>query len=88
MRDRVGDWASDLTRDADTAMYRSKDRGGNAVTVFDDSMREQVARRLSIESELRRASPHGDLEVHYQTDRRARYRQDRWVRGARAMATR
>ena len=49
------DWAADLTRDADTAMYRSKDRGGNAVTVFDDSMREQVARRLSIESELRRA---------------------------------
>jgi diguanylate cyclase (GGDEF)-like protein len=60
------DWASDLTRDADTAMYRSKDRGGNAVTMFDDSMREQVARRLAIESDLRRALTAGELEVHYQ----------------------
>jgi EAL domain-containing protein (putative c-di-GMP-specific phosphodiesterase class I) len=65
VRPRVGA-AADLTRDADTAMYRSKDRGGNAVTVFDDSMREQVARRLSVESELRRALAHNELEVHYQ----------------------
>jgi diguanylate cyclase (GGDEF)-like protein len=59
-------WAADLTRDADTAMYRSKDRGGNAVTLFGDSMREEVARRLSIESDLRRALSDGQLEVHYQ----------------------
>lgn len=58
--------ASDLTRDADTAMYRSKDRGGNAVTVFDDSMREQMERRLTIESDLRRSLARGELEVHYQ----------------------
>jgi diguanylate cyclase len=61
-----GTWAADLTRDADTAMYRSKDRGGNAVTVFGEAMREEVARRLSIESELRRALAEGDLDVHYQ----------------------
>jgi diguanylate cyclase (GGDEF)-like protein len=61
-----GTWAADLTRDADTAMYRSKDRGGNAVTVFGEAMREEVARRLAIESELRRALAAGELEVHYQ----------------------
>jgi diguanylate cyclase (GGDEF)-like protein len=61
-----GAWAADLTRDADTAMYRSKDRGGNAVTVFGEVMRDEVARRLAIESELRRALDEGELEVHYQ----------------------
>jgi EAL domain-containing protein (putative c-di-GMP-specific phosphodiesterase class I) len=61
-----GTWAADLTRDADTAMYRSKDRGGNTVTIFGEAMREEVARRLAIESELRRALGEGELEVHYQ----------------------
>jgi diguanylate cyclase (GGDEF)-like protein len=61
-----GNWAADLTRDADTAMYRSKDRGGNAVTIFGEAMRDEVARRLSIESQLRRALDEGEMEVHYQ----------------------
>ncbi|HEV8298559.1 MAG TPA: EAL domain-containing protein [Acidimicrobiales bacterium] len=60
------DAAADLIRNADTAMYRSKDRGGNAVTTFDDPMRERVARRLALESALRRALAAGELEVHYQ----------------------
>jgi diguanylate cyclase len=58
--------AAGLIRDADTAMYRSKDRGGNAVTVFDESMRESIARRLALESNLRRSLGAGGLEVHYQ----------------------
>jgi diguanylate cyclase (GGDEF)-like protein len=60
------DAAADLVRDADTAMYRSKDKGGNAVTLFDDSMREYVARRLALESNLRRALADGELQVYYQ----------------------
>ena len=36
--------AEALLRDADTAMYRAKDAGRDAVVVFDDSMRDRVAR--------------------------------------------
>jgi diguanylate cyclase len=60
------DAAADLVRDADTATYRSKDKDGNAVTLFDESMREMVARRLRLESTLRRAIDTDELEVHYQ----------------------
>jgi diguanylate cyclase (GGDEF)-like protein len=60
------DTAAGLIRDADTAMYRSKAYGRNTVTVFDESMRERVARRLRLESDLRSALAASELEVHYQ----------------------
>jgi diguanylate cyclase (GGDEF)-like protein len=55
-----------LLRDADTAMYQAKDRGGDTVVVFDDSMRERVAERLMLERELRQALARDQLTVHYQ----------------------
>ena len=36
-------------------MYRSKDAGRNAVTVYDTSMLERVARRVELERRLRQA---------------------------------
>ncbi len=56
----------DLLRDADTAMYRAKDAGGDTVELFDVSMRERVARRLQLEHELRHALEDGQLDVHLQ----------------------
>jgi diguanylate cyclase (GGDEF)-like protein len=58
--------AETMYRDADVAMYRAKDRGGNAVILFDESMREGVAERLAIERELRHALERGELCLHYQ----------------------
>ncbi len=66
---RTGDRPNDaeaMFRDADTAMYRAKDAGGDAVAVFDASMRQRVARRLELERELRHALDRGELHLAYQ----------------------
>jgi diguanylate cyclase len=58
--------AATLIRDADTAMYRSKDAGRNAVTVFDVSMLERVAKRVEMERRIRQALAAGEIVAHYQ----------------------
>ena len=56
----------DLLRDADTAMYRAKGAGGAAISLFDDSMRADVARRLDLEGALRHVVERAELRLHYQ----------------------
>jgi diguanylate cyclase (GGDEF)-like protein len=58
--------APDMVRDADTAMYRAKDAGKARCEIFDTSMLAAAERRLTIESDLRRAIERGQLAVHYQ----------------------
>ena len=58
--------ASTLIQEADTAMYRSKDAGRNAVTMYDTSMRERVARRVGLERRLRHALSEGEFAAYYQ----------------------
>ncbi|MCU1372594.1 MAG: hypothetical protein JWO77_3788 [Ilumatobacteraceae bacterium] len=55
-----------LLRDADTALYRAKDKGRNRYHVFTESLRTAALRRMTAEQELRDALEHGRLEVHYQ----------------------
>ncbi|MGK2956831.1 MAG: sensor domain-containing protein [Acidimicrobiales bacterium] len=55
-----------LLRDADTAMYRAKDRGGNCYEVFDRTLRRQARERLEMEGGLRRALERDELFVVYQ----------------------
>ena len=57
---------TDLVRDADSAMYRAKERGRARYEMFDPGMREQAVTRLEMENELRRALALGELRVHYQ----------------------
>ena len=47
--------ASDLIRDADTAMYRAKAQGRDGYEVFDSAMHDRAIARLTLETELRRA---------------------------------
>jgi diguanylate cyclase (GGDEF)-like protein len=58
--------AETLLGNADVAMYRAKDQGGDRYVVFDDALRAGVVQRLTLEVALRHALDRGELEVHYQ----------------------
>lgn len=68
-----GDGASmeDLLKQADLAMYESKQAGRNAVHFFDPRMQQLVDRRALLEAELRRASSQQEFVLHYQPQRAA-----------------
>jgi diguanylate cyclase (GGDEF)-like protein len=58
--------AETMLRDADTAMYQSKEAGRDMVTLFDDSMRDRIADRLALEHDLRRAIERNEFCLMYQ----------------------
>ncbi|MBI2889468.1 MAG: EAL domain-containing protein [Nitrospirae bacterium] len=59
------DRADDLIRDADTAMYRAKARGGARHEVFDSLMRARAVERLQTETQIRRALEHQQFVLRY-----------------------
>ncbi len=63
---RGGENADELIRNADTAMYRAKERGSARYEVFDEAMRDRAMVRLRIENDLRRALERDELRVEYQ----------------------
>jgi diguanylate cyclase (GGDEF)-like protein len=58
--------AGELLRNADQAMYRSKDQGRNRFSYFTRSMQESAQSRMALSNELRRALDEHQLEVYYQ----------------------
>ena len=60
------DRAEDVLRDADTAMYKAKAAGKARYALFDASLHTEVADRLRLEGDLRRAVDAGQLAVAYQ----------------------
>lgn len=60
------DTASDLLKQADTAMYRAKESGGNAFRFYRDEMQEAADQRLRLENELCDALERGEFELYYQ----------------------
>lgn len=56
----------ELLRDADTAMYRAKNKGKAQYEVFVPSMYARAVDRLKMDSDLRRAIERGELRVYYQ----------------------
>jgi diguanylate cyclase (GGDEF)-like protein len=63
---RDGSTAGELLRNADQAMYRSKERGRNRFTYFKSSMQAAAQNRMALSNELRRAVEERQLEVYYQ----------------------
>jgi diguanylate cyclase (GGDEF)-like protein len=62
----AGETPEQLLRDADTAMYRAKQRGRDCAALFDQHMHEQVVARLELENELRQGIRAGQLRAWYQ----------------------
>lgn len=61
-----GTCASDLLRNADTAMYQAKALGRNSYSFFTTEMNVSMLRRFEIEEQMRGALERGEFEVYYQ----------------------
>ncbi|MEM7719796.1 MAG: EAL domain-containing protein [Pseudomonadota bacterium] len=58
--------ALDLLRNADIAMYRAKDEGGNTYRFHETQMAAEMRGRVAMERDLRHAIADNQLEVNYQ----------------------
>lgn len=58
--------ADTLVRQADTAMYESKARGGGRFTFFDDELGRRAIDRLELEHDLHDAIERRELQLHFQ----------------------
>lgn len=61
-----GDAADDILRNADVAMYNSKESGSARHTVFEPRMHAAIVDRLELESDLRCALDHRELHLLFQ----------------------
>ncbi len=58
--------AETLIKNADSAMYCAKDRGGNNLQFYSESMNSTALERLRLESELGEALGRGEFDLYYQ----------------------
>jgi diguanylate cyclase (GGDEF)-like protein/PAS domain S-box-containing protein len=56
----------ELLQKADAARMNAKAQGGSGVAFFEDEMNDAAARRMEIETHLRKAITQGELDLHYQ----------------------
>ncbi|MDE2300823.1 MAG: bifunctional diguanylate cyclase/phosphodiesterase, partial [Burkholderiales bacterium] len=61
-----GDDMTTLLRNASTAMHAARQDDRNPIRFYDSAMSAEIVRRHTIETELRHAVEHGELQVHYQ----------------------
>jgi diguanylate cyclase (GGDEF)-like protein/PAS domain S-box-containing protein len=61
-----GEDATELVRNADTAMYQAKSHGRNTFRFYAESLTLAAKERLDLESRLRKAVERGQLLLHYQ----------------------
>lgn len=61
-----GDTPELLIRNADAAVHRAKEQGGNRSEFYSESLSRSALERLSMETGLRQALVRNELELHYQ----------------------
>jgi diguanylate cyclase (GGDEF)-like protein len=64
--ERQGFVSADLFHHADLALYKAKNNGRNCVAVFDEAMRAETLRLMSLEHKLRQAVVEKTMQLHYQ----------------------
>ncbi|MCB1459508.1 MAG: EAL domain-containing protein [Nitratireductor sp.] len=55
-----------ILKSADMAMYQAKEEGKNTYRFYSDELNKHAARRLEVESDLRRALAREELELYFQ----------------------
>ncbi len=63
---RDGETLDDLIKQADTAMYRVKERGRGSYGFYQPQMNADMLSRMQLEHAMRQALDRGDFAVHYQ----------------------
>ena len=61
-----GSSPQELLKNADTAMYHAKNKGGNQYEFFNDSMNKQAVKRLQVENLIRYGLKNDNFSVYYQ----------------------
>jgi diguanylate cyclase (GGDEF)-like protein len=61
-----GELPEDILRNADTAMYRAKDRGRACYELFEKGMHARAVALMQLETDLRRALSRDEFRLHYQ----------------------
>jgi diguanylate cyclase (GGDEF)-like protein/PAS domain S-box-containing protein len=61
-----GDTVETLLANADAAMYRAKESGGDAFVVYTPEINARLSERLTLLNELRESDPAQDFVLHYQ----------------------
>ena len=61
-----GDSVSELLRNADSAMYHSKELGRNTYSYFTEAMNRDVSRRLALEEQMHGALSRDEFSIVYQ----------------------
>lgn len=61
-----GDSATELIRNADTAMYRAKELGRNSYQRYAPNLTARVVERFALERDLRGAAERDEFSLHYQ----------------------
>jgi len=62
----AGNNIEELLKNADTAMYRAKNKGRNNYQIYNDDLTPDEQHRLQTEQELHRALKQNELQLHYQ----------------------
>ncbi len=61
-----GNTYESLIKNADTAMYRAKEKGKNNYQHYSPALNAKISERLALETNLRRALERNEFELHYQ----------------------
>ena len=78
-----GQTASDVLRNADTALNKAKESGKNQYCIYDDQMHDDIIRKSNVEACIREALDRDSLIIYYQLQQDLRQNQ---IRGVEALA--